>query len=45
MWKYPCAQVIFDTDPSVKQPGAGSQFENEDMSQAMIKYDNAQFDI
>ena len=35
LWKYPCAQVIFDTDPAP----VGKQFpvQLEEMSQAMIR--------
>uniref|UniRef100_A0A0K2T7M0 RNA polymerase II-associated factor 1 homolog n=1 Tax=Lepeophtheirus salmonis TaxID=72036 RepID=A0A0K2T7M0_LEPSM len=35
MWKYPCAQVIFDSDPS--PPGFPTHAQVEMMSQAMIR--------
>lgn len=34
-WKYPCAQVIFDTDPSIGGKSLPNQM--EEMSQAMIR--------
>ncbi|CAD5119701.1 DgyrCDS8292 [Dimorphilus gyrociliatus] len=37
MWKYPCAQVIFDTDPAIKQAGTSNQLESDEMSNAMIR--------
>lgn len=38
MWKYPCAQVIFDSDPAPQVEGAGNPVQqNEMMSQAMIR--------
>ena len=36
MWKHPCAQVIFDSDPSPKFRNTPAQ--QEEMSQAMIRY-------
>ena len=36
LWKYPCAQVIFDTDPAPS--GHPPQLQVEEMSQAIIKY-------
>ena len=36
MWKHPCAQVIFDSDPAPKGRSVPSQM--EEMSQAMIRY-------
>ena len=36
MWKHPCAQVIFDSDPAPKGCSVPSQM--EEMSQAMIRY-------
>lgn len=35
MWKYPCAQVIFDTDPAPADKNIAGQIEA--MSQAMIR--------
>lgn len=35
LWKYPCAQVIFDTDPA--PAGHPPQLQVEEMSQAIIK--------
>ncbi|KAG7304815.1 RNA polymerase-associated factor, partial [Plutella xylostella] len=35
MWKYPCAQVIFDTDPAPSDKNTAGQIEA--MSQAMIR--------
>ncbi|KAK2160811.1 hypothetical protein LSH36_127g19017 [Paralvinella palmiformis] len=35
LWKYPCAQVIFDTDPA--PTGHPQQLQVEEMSQAIIK--------
>ena len=35
MWKYPCAQVIFDSDPS--PAGVPPAQQNEQMGQAMIR--------
>lgn len=35
MWKHPCAQVIFDSDPASKDKSVAVQ--NEEMSQAMIR--------
>lgn len=35
MWKYPCAQVIFDTDPAPSDKNIAGQIEA--MSQAMIR--------
>lgn len=35
-WKYPCAQVIFDSDPAPANKNLPSQI--EEMSQAMIRY-------
>ncbi|XP_074640116.1 RNA polymerase II-associated factor 1 homolog [Tubulanus polymorphus] len=35
MWKHPCAQVIFDTDPAPK--GIPVQAQMQEMSQAMIR--------
>lgn len=36
LWKYPCAQVIFDSDPAPIGKGIPAQI--EEMSQAMIRY-------
>ncbi|CAF0861413.1 unnamed protein product [Adineta ricciae] len=36
-WKYPFAQVIFDDDPSRKDPNITSQEQMEEMSDAVIK--------
>lgn len=36
MWKHPCAQVIFDSDPAPK--GRSQPAQMEEMSQAMIRY-------
>lgn len=36
MWKHPCAQVIFDSDPAPKDKSVAAQ--HEEMSQAMIRY-------
>lgn len=36
-WKYPFAQVIFDDDPSRKDPNLTSQEQIEEMSEAVIK--------
>jgi hypothetical protein len=35
MWKYPCAQVIFDSDPAPIGRSVPAQM--EEMSQAMIR--------
>ena len=35
MWKFPCAQVIFDSDPAPQ--GFDAKVQNEMMSQAMIR--------
>ena len=35
MWKHPCAQVIFDSDPAPK--GRSQPAQVEEMSQAMIR--------
>ena len=35
MWKYPCAQVIFDSDPA--PAGVSPNQQNEQMGQAMIR--------
>lgn len=35
MWKYPCAQVIFDSDPAPTDKNVAGQIEA--MSQAMIR--------
>ena len=35
MWKYPCAQVIFDSDPA--PAGVPPAQQNEQMGQAMIR--------
>lgn len=35
-WKYPCAQVIFDSDPAPIGKNISAQI--EEMSQAMIRY-------
>ena len=35
MWKFPCAQVIFDSDPAPM--GYDAKVQNEMMSQAMIR--------
>lgn len=35
-WKYPCAQVIFDSDPAPMNKNVPTQI--EEMSQAMIRY-------
>merc|ERR1712112_290017 len=35
MWKYPCAQVIFDSDPA--PAGVAPALQNEQMGQAMIR--------
>ena len=35
MWKFPCAQVIFDSDPAPM--GVDPKVQNEMMSQAMIR--------
>ena len=37
LWKFPCAQVIFDSDPAPH--GITNATQNEMMSQAMIRYD------
>jgi len=37
MWKHPCAQVIFDSDPA--QKGKSTQVQLDEMSQAMIRCD------
>ena len=37
MWRYPCAQVIFDSDPAPKGRSVPAQI--EEMSQAMIRFD------
>jgi len=39
LWKHPCAQVIFDSDPAQKDKPLPTQ--TEEMSQAMIRF--AQF--
>lgn len=36
-WKYPCAQVIFDSDPAPANKNVPAQI--EEMSQAMIRYE------
>lgn len=36
MWKHPCAQVIFDSDPA--HPGRPAAIQMEELSQAMIRY-------
>lgn len=36
LWKYPFAQVIFDSDPAPK--GRSAPVQMEEMSQAMIRY-------
>lgn len=36
LWKYPCAQVIFDSDPAPQDKPISAQIEQ--MSQAMIRY-------
>ncbi|UJR38032.1 hypothetical protein I4U23_030714 [Adineta vaga] len=36
-WKYPFAQVIFDDDPSRKDPNITAQEQMEEMSEAVIK--------
>lgn len=36
VWKYPCAQVIFDSDPAPTGRSVPAQI--EEMSQAMIRY-------
>lgn len=36
VWKYPCAQVIFDSDPAPAGRSVPAQI--EEMSQAMIRY-------
>lgn len=36
LWKYPCAQVIFDSDPAPVGRSVPAQL--EEMSQAMIRY-------
>ena len=36
-WKYPFAQVIFDDDPSRKDPSVTNQEQMEEMSEAVIK--------
>lgn len=38
LWKYPCAQVIFDSDPAPVGRPVPAQL--EEMSQAMIRYKN-----
>ena len=38
MWKYPCAQVIFDSDPA--PAGVPPAQQNEQMGQAMIRGGN-----
>lgn len=35
LWKYPCAQVIFDSDPAPTGRSVPAQI--EEMSQAMIR--------
>jgi len=35
LWKHPCAQVIFDSDPAQKHKTVVAQM--EEMSQAMIR--------
>ena len=37
LWKYPCAQVIFDSDPAPVGRSVPAQI--EEMSQAMIRYE------
>ena len=41
MWKHPCAQVIFDSDPAPKEKSVAAQL--EEMSQAMIRYFTLRF--
>lgn len=41
LWKYPCAQVIFDSDPAPAGKNVPAQI--EEMSQAMIRYENIQY--
>lgn len=36
LWKYPCAQVIFDSDPAPQDKPVAAQIEQ--MSQAMIRW-------
>lgn len=36
IWKYPCAQVIFDSDPAPTGRSVPAQI--EEMSQAMIRF-------
>lgn len=36
MWKHPCAQVIFDTDPATAGKSTAEQM--EEISQAIIWY-------
>lgn len=38
-WKYPCAQVIFDSDPAPVNSNKNMPAQIEEMSQAMIRYD------
>merc|ERR1711976_198252 len=37
LWKHPCAQVIFDSDPAAKPSGGSALNQNDEMSQAMIR--------
>ncbi|ELU12581.1 hypothetical protein CAPTEDRAFT_117955 [Capitella teleta] len=37
LWKHPCAQVIFDSDPARHTGTAANPLQNEEMSQAMIR--------
>lgn len=43
LWKYPCAQVIFDSDPAPSGRSVPSQI--EEMSQAMIRYNIINFTV
>lgn len=43
-WKFPCAQVIFDSDPAPANSNKNFQAQMDEMAQAMIRFVDA-FDV
>lgn len=40
-WKFPCAQVIFDSDPAPANSNKNFQAQMDEMAQAMIRFVDA----